>query len=86
LTDEKIYAGETLGRTLTFTDVNGNAFDPTTISGTIRDSAGTAIATFDQSDTAHLVKVATGKYDVLYNIPSPCLTGVWKLEGNMKRY
>lgn len=77
MTDEKNYAGDTIERQLTFTDDAGALFNPTTIMVVFRDPSGAMIATLGIGD---LTYITTGTYKMLWNIPSPCATGIWKME------
>jgi hypothetical protein len=76
LTD-KIYPGDTIARTFTFTDQDDAAIDPDTIVIEIVDSSGTVAETQSKGD---LENTETGTYRLLYTLASDAAAGVWDIK------
>jgi uncharacterized protein YfaS (alpha-2-macroglobulin family) len=77
---QEILKGDTLGKVWSFYVDDGTgaqtATDPDTISIKIYDSAGALKTTLAKSD---LTRMETGKYKMIYNVPSDAALGLWKI-------
>lgn len=76
----KLFAGDTYSRTLTFTDEDDAAFDPDTITCTFYDPDGTQSG--DALDILDLTRTAAGTYELQWTIPADAASGVWTLRVN----
>jgi hypothetical protein len=72
----KYFAGDTVTKTFTFTDENGDEFDPDAVSIEVVDPDGVTVETLDIDD---LTQTATGVYVLRYNLPSTATAGMWRL-------
>jgi hypothetical protein len=73
---ETLYAGDTLERTLTFTDENGDVFDPATIDISIKDPTGTVADSLTIDD---LTNPEVGVYVLQWPIPGDAAPGTWTM-------
>ena len=76
MSEQKWFPGETYGTKLKFTDEDGNYFDPTEVTITIKNPSGESKATLNLSD---LTKESTGIYKMYWDIPANAETGIWKI-------
>lgn len=72
--DKKFYAGNTVPKTYTFTNSDGEAFDPDTITVLVKNPSGVTEETLSIGD---LVRTDTGVYLLRYNLPVDAAAGTW---------
>lgn len=77
---DNYYQGETVRQKAHVTDVDGVDTDPSAITITIEDSAGTQKVT-----DAAMTKESTGYYYYDYTIPDDGATGEWTTEVNAEK-
>jgi hypothetical protein len=77
MSDNTVYAGDTISRTYTFTDTNGDVYDPDTITINILDPTGAIIDTLAKTD---LTRASTGVYTMLYTLASDAVAGNWNIQ------
>jgi hypothetical protein len=68
----KVYPGDTVVRTYTFTDESGAVFDPDAVMVVVKDPVGVTVETFDLEDLEHS---GTGVYVLRYSVPSDASAG-----------
>ncbi len=74
---DNLYPGDTVSRTLTFTDEDDDLFDPTTIAVLTINPSGVTVHTDAIGD---LVRTSLGVYEYSYNLAADAPTGQWHLE------
>jgi len=76
---DKLYAGDTLAKIITFKDENDSLFDPSSAEIYIIDPDGEEQQGENPLGLGDLSRTGMGTYKLLFNIPDPAVAGVWTL-------
>lgn len=79
MTDELLYAEDTLQATITFKDENEVLYDPSSVEICILNQVCVEQQGATPLDLTDLTKASTGTYTLLWNLPAAAEKGVWTI-------